>query len=634
MVPQIQFHWPILFCALLLSACPEDVSQFGEEQNCEGHDDCADNQVCSGSPGICVTLPTDAGANSTGDGGAPPPDAGPLPDGGPQPDAGSGTDGGIQAESGPTSDGGVAVDAGSLSDAGPDSDGGMPIDGGVTVDGGLPGDGGPTLDGSVGFDSGDGGNAEAGVAPDSGAPVADGGVVTTDGGPPTMDAGCPLVPPANLNLSCPDGTNPVDCDVTLTDGDGGPMPGWADCIECNFKRMADRIYETDFGSGSCNLDGWTTVTGNVCTDNINSCTPGGMTNETCCSDEGFFCVNEQAGSGYTIKADKACPQDKGEEVRLRRTVDLSNHVSGRVCVEIETRGGAGGDDKHGIVLVAEENGGTRTQLNCQNGNDFVDGDERTVCADIPASFDGTSFTLEMILHSETAGERVYADALYVEAFPAGCTPTPVSTLDELTGCNANADSLANWSVLQGDLRCEGGWTGCGTGNVPIAEVDTVILERTFSVHDIDSGQELCVLGGEDGANGGESVEIAIDEGFGYQTVAAFANNEWGSDKNCVEHCLDLQPFLGNPAARGFIGMQIHMHADDKPIGVGAVTFKGLGHCNAVDQGHASVTAMQDNGDGSYAFAVDDQTGGVLRLSGHCWVGDMAPRDRDNFVIFP
>jgi hypothetical protein len=296
--------------------------------------------------------------------------------------------------------------------------------------------------------------------------------------------------------------------------------------------------------------------------------------------------------------------------------------------------GTVGDEQTGLILVAEDASGARTQLRCHSGADLWNYVIQYVCGEVPASFDGTSFVLEMILHSETSGEPIYVDDFLVEAFPNDCLTTPISAPDPLSGCNANTDSLDGWTVVQGDLRCMAGWSNCGAEAVPIAAVDTVMLERSFSLSDFDSRLELCVLGGEQGAGDGELIEIGVSTGGGYVSVAGFAADEWGGDGTCVERCVDLFRNGLTPSPGGLVDIAIVMHADDQPIGVGGVSVNGLAHCDAIEAGHVTSTPLQENGDGGYSFSVATETNELLRLSGRCRVRESALEDRFNFVIFP
>jgi hypothetical protein len=584
-------RFPLLIGAalpFLLWGCPEDVSSVGKNATaCVTDADCSPGEFCALEPPICIQI-SDGGESAT--------DAGLLPDAGPP----------LQDAGSPSQDAGL-----SPPDAGPLSEAGLPLDAGTMADGGNTGvDGGPNQ-----------------TDPD-------GGAADQDGGPPPLADAGPVCTanPSGLTLNCDlSSVTVATCDATVADDADGSA--WATCLECQVRLKPEVIYTTDFGDLACDLDGWTVSSGDNCRDHFVGCIEGGAT-ETCCDDVGYFCVDGIPGSRHTIRANKDCPANKGEEVRLRRALDLSNHKNARVCVDYSTLGAAG-NDENGVMLVVEDSQMMRTQLSCFSTDEIVvDGQDRTLCANIPDALHGQVVTLELIVHSEVGGEEIYVDALQVEAALASCPATPIEITDDFTGCSQGNDSLSDWNVTLGDLRCENGWS-CGGNQVPVAEVDEVVLERVFDLTAFDGQIELCLDLGQDGANGGESMEVAVNASTFYSVVLALDDSSISeTNKMCAEHCVDLSAQLPGVANNPAVGVRIRAIADDKRVGPDHLEFRGVQNCDPTANGLVSTSAISGAGGNAYAFTITNQTSSRLDLVGTCALPDDSLSARDDFYVLP
>ena len=289
--------------------------------------------------------------------------------------------------------------------------------------------------------------------------------------PECFPGGCGT-PPASLVVDCPDAVTlpaTAGCSISL---DG--VAGQSACIDCTTEIGPVTIARDDFGDtgGTCGMGGWSMVTGDVCSDQVDDggpCTPGGGP-RTCCSDASTVVASVSSDCRLRTDARLNCSGDgDSREWRMERTLDTRGLTDIEVCFDTAHYGAT---DNDGILLYAEDSTHSE-QVFCQMGPPGTGAPadrEWPHCVTLPAwAEDNPALVLRFVMHSHDDDDRLYVDDIVVRGWPSGCTPSRTVAFEEdFDPCTSIiGDGWNGWTVTGTPScsdRCSGGSPYCSTGS--------------------------------------------------------------------------------------------------------------------------------------------------------------------------
>jgi hypothetical protein len=431
--------------------------------------------------------------------------------------------------------------------------------------------------------------------------------------PISTGCGCGT-PPDSASLFCQD---PVSlaagdtsaCTLSLS---GGDNTGLADCITCTAKAGVTVVDASDFGSGACDADGWTLVTGNNCRARVDNCATGGGP-QACC--DTFAGICEDATFGQPVLRTELNANCGGgiEQWRLQKTFDLGGLTSPSVCFDLA---GNQASANSGLLVFAEDGQNASQQIFCNNGmpqpdvNDFF----YTYCVDLPGwAADSPDTMLTFLMHSDGAGETLYLDNISVRGWGGGCARDVVSVLDDdFAGCD-----ISGWTI-NGTFQCPGFDCSSSPGWSPGLEGDneSFTMETVADASSLDGDIRACIQLGHDGTGGGDRVALLYNAGSGFQ-LAWEQTDQLGPHGECREICTNLSDIAPDANNNPTLGIQLVVDSNNGKIDIYRVTITGAQFCQATPAVIAVGSPPTDDGGGSYSFDVTDAHGEQLTAAIRC-----------------
>jgi hypothetical protein len=434
--------------------------------------------------------------------------------------------------------------------------------------------------------------------------------------------GC-LTPPTSLTLSCTDPVNlsltyESNCTITLS---GGDSTGQAGCLTCTAEVGVTTVDVTDFSdAGACDLDGWSLVSGNNCSDHGDNCELGGAP-KTCCSDFGVICDDTTFGQPVA-RADK---RNCDEQVRLYKTFDLSGLDKAWVCFDIADNAADGNDSIQLYVDAAANPGADWEQIFCQDGppqdqvNDFF----YNYCVELPVWAQGQpDVTLTFVVHSNDNDDVMFLDNIVLRGWGGGCPEDIILTgvLNEDFNDPSECDTTG-WSFSNNDWDCPGFSCNNEPGWSPGIEADREAFDMETSVDasELDGEVTVCFQLGYDDIISSDWLILEFDAGSGW-TEAWRQDGQMGPNDECRLICVnlsDVDPAVNNNPA---LGIRFRFHSDGSSGGeiiVYGVTVTGARYCPVGPSVVAVSSPPSDDGGGNYGFTATDTHGQQLDANITC-----------------
>jgi hypothetical protein len=418
-------------------------------------------------------------------------------------------------------------------------------------------------------------------------------------------------PPGFLDVSCPDlVTLPAtaSCSISLDS-----MAGQAGCLRCSTEVGRAILANDSFGgaSGSCDMSGWSLVTGPNCRDRIDEggpCTPGGAV-RTCCAASSTLLTRLDGDCMLRTDRGENCGDDS-REWRIQKTLDTRGLVSVEVCYRVAHDGATPND---GILLLAEDATHSERILPCVMGpiiDNHTTNMEWPYCHNLPTwTHNNPALRLVFIGHSHDNGDRLYLDDIVVSAWPSGCTPGPTRVFGEdFDPCPSVLPNGWNgWTITSdgGGPLC-GAY--CGSPGGASADDETWSMTHDVDTSTLDGDVTLIFSLADHRCDGSEWIRVSFDasDGTGWQE-AWYWEEEFGPDDACRKMSLnlsDIDPDVNrNPDLR--IRFEIRSDAHDRNIYIDDVTVEGAQFCPGAS--HFSVSTIGDDGGGSYSFTLSSRT---------------------------
>jgi len=429
---------------------------------------------------------------------------------------------------------------------------------------------------------------------------------------PIGGCGCGT-PPDSASLSCTDpvslaSTDTSACTLTLT---GGDNEGLSDCLTCTAKVGVTVVDDSGFGSGSCDQNGWTLVTGNNCRARVDGCSVGGGP-QACCDDFATVCETSTFGQPVLRTEQGANCGGGVAQWRLQKTFDLGGLTDPSACFDLA---GNQATASSGLLVFAEDGQNPSEQIFCNNGmpSDGAGDFFYTYCADLPGWAAGSPDTmLTFVMHSDGAGESLYLDNISVRAWGGGCARDVVSLLDDdFAGCDTSAWTVTGATTCTGSgCSNQGGWEPGVYGDGGAFD-----LQTNLDASAADGEVTVCLRIGNDQPGAGDSLTLSYDAGGGFQT-AWQQDDSLGTDGTCREVCVNLSdqdPAVNNRAS---LGIRVAVDSDGA-MGLFGVTISAAQFCDATAAVVAVGSPLTDDGGGSYSFDVTDAHGEQLTATVRC-----------------
>jgi hypothetical protein len=244
-------------------------------------------------------------------------------------------------------------------------------------------------------------------------------------------SGCGVAP-TSLALSC---TSPAPAaSGTTCTVDLAGTTGQAACVECVARSSVTVPFFDDFdnGYGACTLSGWSFAPSSPCNDTNSG-----------------WCVTGFPGTP-ALQVDMA--DCAGQTAILERRVDTTGLQRVEFCFSYADRGAVGGNDWLTVAYDAGTGAGL-TQLFSDVDGPLPGLDDTWLryCIELPPDAVGRpSLLLRVALHSNDAGQKVFADRFGVIGYRAGCALTNAPFTSTFAGC-----ALSGWTVTSGSVQCPG-----------------------------------------------------------------------------------------------------------------------------------------------------------------------------------
>jgi len=440
--------------------------------------------------------------------------------------------------------------------------------------------------------------------------------------------GC-VTPPDSMDLVCED---PVDlsstdvsrCTITLIGGDLGQDECLPCVAEVGITTLAYTDFESDTSPGTCDLDGWTLVTGNSCYDDGNQCSMNPPNGRNCC--DNFICPIDNGTLNGTIalQADRDTCVNGDRQWRLERAFDTTGLTDLELCFDYADRGANWNEAIQ--VDVSDGSGNYLADLFCDvSGPEdwVVDEQWYRYCLDLPAwAANNPAVTVMFFLHSDDGNDRIYLDNISLKGWGGGCTKKIITALDEHFDDPVQCDT-AGWTIT-GTYTCPG-FDCNGWAPGIMANRDSYTAQTAVDTSLLDGDIWVCFQLGYDGSGGGDRVALYYDDatGSGFQ-LAWEHNNRLGWDNRCRERCANLSDIDPDVNNNPKLGIRLLIDSTNGQINLYGVTVTGAQYCLAAN-GVVSLSAPPSgDGSGNYDFTATDTFGRQLTTEIQCfWEPDPA-----------
>jgi hypothetical protein len=441
-------------------------------------------------------------------------------------------------------------------------------------------------------------------------------------------SGC-LTTPASMDLVCDDpvylsSTDVSDCTITLT---GGDNLGQDDCLPCvaevGITTLTYTDFESDSSPGTCDLDGWTLMPGNVCYNDGNQCPMAQPNIRGCC--DNFICPidNDDLNGTIALQADRDTCTGGSRQWNLARTFDTSGLTDLELCFDYADRQAT--FDEVIQVDVADGGGNYLAGLFCDTfgPQPRVENHFFRYCFDLPAwAADNPALAIMFFLHSDDGNDRIYLDNITLRGWGGGCAKNVVTALDEHFDDPVQCDDTG-WTIT-GAYSCPG-FDCSGWAPGLMADRDSYTADTTVDASALDGDIWVCFQLGFDGSRGGDRVALYYDDatGAGFQ-LAWEHNDRLGEDGECREYCVnlsDLDPDVNNNPA---LGIRFQIDSTNDLINLYSVVVTGAQYCLAANSVVSLSTPPSGDGSGNYDFTATDTFGNQLTTEIQCfWEPDPA-----------
>ncbi|MBW1808588.1 MAG: hypothetical protein JRJ87_10375, partial [Deltaproteobacteria bacterium] len=392
-----------------------------------------------------------------------------------------------------------------------------------------------------------------------------------------------------------------DCTIDL---DG--LADQVNCLVCSSEVGMLTLDVTDFSNsgGICDPDGWQLVpaAGNLCSDNIGGCVPGGAA-RACCDNFSSICVSP-AGNEYlqTNRAQNCGGGDK--QWRLYKTFDTSGLSDLEVCFDLADWGASG--DEWLLLYAADSL--NNDQIFCQQDEpqDGINSIFYNYCVNLPAwAADNNSVTLTFIAHSNNDWDFLMLDNIVLRGWYQTCAPSYLTVFTEtFDGCpDPINDGWNAWEVI-GTPTCDGEWS-CGSGNTAECEQENWTMTQVVDASGLDGNVTLCFTSGDDRADAGESITVSFDTGTGIWQTARYQAGNMGPNQTCRDYCVNLSAIDPAVNRNPNLGISFYLTSNnnDDEIELDNISVSGAVYCDG--SAEVSLSAISDDGGGAYSFTATD-----------------------------
>jgi len=416
--------------------------------------------------------------------------------------------------------------------------------------------------------------------------------------------GCVQIPDY-LDLTCTSPVTPPNSSNCTIDLNG--LQNQTSCISCSSEVGVVLLDYSDFGDGEggCNQDGWTFVSGNNCSDNVNNCALTGAQNKPCESNFNNICTN-LFGIRYVLQADDAVGQ---QQWRMRKSFNTTGLTNLSLCFELGDNGVTGTDEA--LYAYVEDSLHTMTQVFCINGEPQpgVNYVLYPYCVNLPSWAENNSnITITFIAHSEQNGNVVYLDSVSLRGWKTPCSPSTQTILND----NFDSCDLTGWTFT-GTPTCPGTWSCGGTGSSLQATNQTWTIQRQVDASNLDGNVTLCFSYGDNTAGLGSSINVQFNsnDGNGWQT-AWFQIGNLGPDQTCRNICVNLSDIDSDVNRNAALEIRFSVGTiAGQSYDLDNILLRGSTYCN--DSVNVSLSPISESGGGFYSFTATETDVPATRL---------------------